>query len=141
MMRRRTRARVLALQLLYQIDLLGSGISEREREEFLQRATRDEVARRFARELVHGVLRHQAEIDARLAALAQNWQLGRMAVVDRNVLRIGAYELLYTDAPPKVVINEAVELAKRFSGKNSGAFVNGILDSLLKSVLARREAT
>ncbi|GIW72650.1 MAG: N utilization substance protein B [Planctomycetota bacterium] len=132
---------MLALQLLYQIDLLGSGISEREREEFLQRATRDEVARRFARELVHGVLRHQAEIDARLAALAQNWQLGRMAVVDRNVLRIGAYELLYTDAPPKVVINEAVELAKRFSGKNSGAFVNGILDSLLKSVLARREAT
>jgi N utilization substance protein B len=85
----------------------------------------------FARELVKGVVANRDEIDRRLAGVSRNWRLGRMDRVDRNVLRLGAYELLFgDDVPAKVAINEAVELAKEFGTEHSGAFVNGILDAL-----------
>jgi transcription antitermination factor NusB len=85
----------------------------------------------LSRELVDGVAQHLEEIDAKIASYAANWELERMAVVDRNVLRMGSFELLYRqDIPPKVSINEAVELAKKFSGLASGKFVNGILDKI-----------
>ena len=90
---------------------------------------------RFARELVDGVLEHRSEIDERIKSVAENWDLARMAVVDRNVLRLGVYELVHRrDIPPKVTINEAIDLAKRYGTAESGTFVNGILDRIMSQV-------
>ena len=80
---------------------------------------------------MNGVAAHREELDAVIRAVAQNWEITRMAVIDRNVLRMAAYELFHCpDIPPKVAINEAIELGKRFSTQNSGAFINGILDKI-----------
>ncbi len=86
----------------------------------------------FARSLVAGVRRNRSELDALLIRTADHWSLERMAATDRNVLRLGAYEILYTDMPGRVAINEAVELAKRFGTAHSAQFVNGILDRFLE---------
>jgi N utilization substance protein B len=85
----------------------------------------------FARSLVAGVQRHREEMDALIEEGAENWSLRRMAATDRNILRLGAYEILHTDTPPRVAVNEAVELAKRFGSAQSAQFVNGILDRLM----------
>jgi N utilization substance protein B len=85
----------------------------------------------FALSLINGVLRNQQELDSQLGAIADNWSIDRMAATDRNVLRLGAYEILYTETPDRVAINEAVELAKRFGTAHSAQFVNGILDKFL----------
>jgi N utilization substance protein B len=87
----------------------------------------------FARSLVAGVRRNRGELDALLGKTADNWRIERMAVTDRNVLRLGAFELLFTDIPGPVAIDEAVELAKRYGSAQSAQFVNGILDKLLSS--------
>ena len=87
----------------------------------------------FARGLLDGVRRNRTELDELLKKTADNWSLERMAVVDRNILRIGAYEMLHSDTPERVAINEAVELAKRFGAKQSPHFVNGILDRFVKN--------
>ena len=87
----------------------------------------------FAREILKGVRQHRGLLDERLAKAADNWKLTRMANTDRNVLRIGAYEVLYSDIPDRVAINEAINLAKRYGSNNSSQFVNGILDRLMKS--------
>jgi len=85
----------------------------------------------FFNHLVQGVLRSQPEIDALIVQFANNWKMDRMSCVDRNILRIAVYELLYCqDIPPKVSINEAIEVGKKFGTEESGAFVNGILDSI-----------
>jgi len=89
-----------------------------------------EGARAFAKELVHGISEHRAELDALLAANATNWRISRMAAVDRNILRIGAYELTRTDTPARVVLDEAIELARRFGDDPSPSFVNGVLDAI-----------
>ena len=135
-MRVRTRARELALQFLFQIDFQGDGYAS-ELDAFLDEqlagkpGTTD--AKIYARALVHGVIAHRPEIDALLAKAAANWQLDRMAAIDRNALRIGCYEMLYNgEIPTKVAINEAIELGKRFSTEASGSFVNGILDRIRK---------
>jgi len=86
----------------------------------------------FADELIVGVRQHRDELDEALSKIADNWRLSRMAATDRNVLRLGAYELLHTDTPPPVVINEAIELARRYGTDQSAQFVNGVLDRLLK---------
>ena len=87
----------------------------------------------FATRLVEGTLANRDAIDARLQAVTRNWDLRRMAAIDRNVLRMAIYELAYChDVPPKVAINEAIELGKKFSTANSGGFVNGILDKLIE---------
>jgi N utilization substance protein B len=91
-----------------------------------------EGARAFAKQLVGGVCASREDLDARLAVHSENWRVDRMAAVDRNVLRIGAYEILHTDTPAAIAIDEAVELARRFGGERSPAFVNGILDSLAR---------
>jgi len=108
-------------------------------EEELNHLTREELtslvcsnAKEFARSLVAGVRQHREDIDAQIAQAAENWSLSRMAVTDRNVLRLGVYELLYTNTPDRVAIDEAVELAKRFGTAQSGPFVNGILDQLMR---------
>jgi transcription antitermination factor NusB len=119
------------MKALYQIDLLGS-IDEEE----LVALLRNEAAEgadvyAFARELVEGTVVRRAEIDAIIGEVAENWEISRMAVVDRNIIRMAIYEMLWRDdVPPKVAINEAIDLAKKYSTKNSSAFVNGILDKV-----------
>ncbi|GIW96555.1 MAG: N utilization substance protein B [Pirellulaceae bacterium] len=131
-MRRRSRAREVALQLLYEEDLNPTRPAEAVEEFLNQRLGGDVDLIQFARRLMGGVRRNRAEIDAALRSAAEHWTLERMAVIDRNILRIGTYELLYTDIPGQVAINEAVELAKRYGGAQSPSFVNGILDRLLR---------
>lgn len=134
-MKKRSRARELALQFLYQADLVGS--APEEAEGFLREEERDLETRGFARRLVDGVGENASAIDERIQAVAQNWNISRMAVLDRNILRLGVHELLYCpDIPPKVAINEAIEMGKRFSTQNSGAFINGILDKIMNEALA-----
>ena len=129
-MKKRTRARELALQFLYQVDLLGDE-ARGELSAFLRMEERDAETCRFAKRLVEGALTEAQRIDDEIQAVAQNWHISRMAVIDRNVLRIATYELLECeDIPPKVAINEAIELGKRYSTQNSGAFINGILDKI-----------
>ena len=132
-MRRRTLARRLAVEVLYQVDLLGAEAKD----DALESPTvkKGSETQRFARELVDGVLEHRSEIDERIKSVAENWDLARMAVVDRNVLRLGVYELAHwRDIPPKVTINEAIDLAKRYGTAESGTFVNGILDRIMSQV-------
>ena len=89
------------------------------------------ATRLFADKLIRGVLEHRPELDARIKQHAENWDLHRMAVVDRNILRLAIYEMLHRDdIPPVVSINEAVDIAKKFSTQDSGKFVNGILDKI-----------
>jgi N utilization substance protein B len=136
----RHRSREAALQVLFAIDLgrrEGAPESEMSRaEEAFERVAAHfelpEGARAFAKELVTGVCRSLQELDARLAAHSEHWRIERMAAVDRNVLRIGAYEILHTDTPAAIAIDEAVELAQRFGGDRSPGFVNGILDSVAR---------
>ncbi len=135
-MRIRTRARELALQFLFQIDFQGDGFAT-ELDRFLDETLWGKAgmadAKIYARALVAGVIEHRVEIDALLQKAAANWDLDRMAGVDRNALRIGCYEMLYNDdIPTKVAINEAIELGKRYSTEASGAFVNGLLDRIRK---------
>ena len=131
-MRKRTRARQLALQILYQMDITQD-FSESSLESFWrnQKEAIDSTVKQFALDLVKGIQEYQEIIDRKIAQYAKNWELKRMAVVDRNILRQACFEFLYRpDIPPKVAINEAIELAKRFSGAESGKFVNGILDKI-----------
>lgn len=129
-MRRRTLSRELALQALYEIDVRGPEAIDHV-EERLKADASDPEIEQFARELVMGTWENRATIDQKIEAVARNWELKRMAVVDRNILRLATFELLYRkDVPPLVAINEAIELAKKFSTKNSGPFVNGILDNI-----------
>jgi N utilization substance protein B len=97
----------------------------------IQDALRDEELARFAWGLFAGVMESRGALDKKIEGTAANWTLGRMAPTDRNALRIGAFELLYTDTPHRVVIDEALELAKTYGGAQSSAFVNGILDRLI----------
>ena len=101
-------------------------------EEFLSRRLDSKKLQAFASSLVEGVSRHRAELDRLLESTADHWSLERMAATDRNVMRLGAFEILMADTPDAVAINEAVELAKRFGSGQSAQFVNGILDRLLK---------
>ena len=129
-MKKRTRARELALQFLYQLDLRGRELLPEARD-FFRTEEEDRTAREFATQLVDGVIEHAEQIDQVIREVAENWEIARMAVIDRNVLRMATFELLHCpDIPPKVAINEAIELGKRFSTQNSGKFINGILDKV-----------
>ncbi len=131
-MSRRSRAREVVLQVLYEDDMNPSH-SLVASDEFLRRRLHNaQELMEFASSLVAGVRRNRRELDQMLAERAKNWSLKRMAVTDRNVLRLGAYEILFTDTPDRVAINEAVDLAKRFGTQQSAQFVNGILDRFLK---------
>jgi transcription antitermination factor NusB len=132
-MRKRTQAREFALQILYQLDITRDDCAE-SLSKFWENNSEnqiEEVVKEFACDLVKGIQENLPGIDAKISHYAQNWQLERMAVVDRNILRIGCYELLFRrDIPPKASINEAVEIAKRYSGVEAGKFVNAILDKV-----------
>jgi N utilization substance protein B len=130
-MLRRSRAREVVLQLLYQDDLNPERELAPDVDFMNQRLHRNEELIGFAQTLLNGVRRNRGELNETLEQHAANWSLERMAVTDRNILRLGAFEILYSDTPGRVAINEAVELAKRFGAKQSAQFVNGILDGLL----------
>lgn len=127
---RRTRARETALQMLYQHDLNPGLAEEVIREQVLERLE-DEALARFAWSLYRGVLDQRTQLDAAIEKVAANWSLRRMAPTDRNVLRLGAFELGHTDTPPRVIIDEAIEMARKFGSAQSPPFVNGILDRLI----------
>jgi N utilization substance protein B len=129
-MSRRSRAREIALQALFQEDLNPQNSLEN-LGAFLAARLQDEPSREFAKQLVLGVKRNQAELDQLLAEKAVNWSVHRMAATDRNLLRLGAYEIRYSDTPDRVAIDEAIELSKRYGTANSPQFINGILDKLL----------
>ncbi|HED65596.1 MAG TPA: transcription antitermination factor NusB [Planctomycetes bacterium] len=136
-MNKRTRARELALKFLYQIDLRGPDLVA-EAAEFFREEEGDKDAREFALHLVRGTVEHQVEIDGVIREVARNWEIERMAVIDRNVLRMATYEILHRkDIPPKVSINEAIELGKRYSTQNSGGFINGVLDKIKDKVATK----
>lgn len=144
--RRRTRAREIALQLLFQFDLRGDGYADEVGATIgalcAAEAEVEADVVEFATRLVEGTLAARADIDRRLASVAKNWDLRRMANVDRNVLRMAIYELMFCkDVPPKVAINEAIELGKKFSTANSGGFINGILDRVRMDLEKERGAT
>jgi N utilization substance protein B len=133
-MRSRSKSREYALQILYQVDIRRSGHQEII-EEFwnTQEPSPPGDVKAFANELASGTVERLAEIDPLITSFADNWDLKRMAVIDRNILRLGVFELLHReDVPPKVCINEAIELAKRFGDAESGKFINGILDAIHK---------
>ena len=133
--RNRTLAREISLQALFQQDLTDS--KKEDLDDLLSEAA--EAARGYARSLVIGVLENTQELDSRISEVTANWKLERIAAVDRAVLRLGLYELLeMAEVPPKVVINESVELAKKFSTEKSGAFVNGVLDKIYQTMSAGR---
>ena len=133
---RRSRAREVALQVLFQRDA-NAGVARAAVEAFVRERLKDSASIAYALKLVDGVVEQRDEIDGLLSAAAENWRLVRMAAVDRNVLRLGVFELMARDAqtPPPVVLNEAIELSRRFGSADSPAFVNGVLDKVHRSLL------
>jgi transcription antitermination protein NusB len=131
----RRKARELALQALYQHDIAGDPPAKLAAD-LHQRYhdSEDPEALAFAAQLVTIVLGHIAELDALIEGAARNWRMARMAVIDRNILRLGAAQLLHcrAEVPPKVAIDESIELAKHFGDDESGRFVNGILDRIYR---------
>jgi len=128
----RRRARELALQLLYQFELTG-GSPEEMQNDFDEWRNASEGVQAFADLLLRGTLSRLEEIDAELSSQTTHWRLERLAAVDRNILRVALYELLCeTDTPHAVVIDEAIEIAKKFGAKDSARFVNGVLDGFVK---------
>ncbi|MBU0546087.1 transcription antitermination factor NusB [Patescibacteria group bacterium] len=137
-------ARSIAMQTLYEWDFRGRptailpALMEHDLKEFGAGLTETE----FTKELVDGVIDHLDEIDKMITQYAPEWPLEQITIVDRNVLRIGIYELKFSEnVPPKVAINEAIELAKSFGGPSSGRFVNGVLGSIYKEYFLKDEPT
>ncbi len=127
----RRRAREIVLQLLYEDDLNPEQDRQVADTFLVKRLAGNRPLVQFARKLLSEVLRNRREIDKALSARASNWSIRRMAAIDRNILRLGAYEILFSDTPGRVVINEAIELAKRYGDRQSGHFVNGVLDRIM----------
>lgn len=135
-MGRRRKARELALQLLYELDVRGESDPGPAAEAFWQRQTADEEVRVFADTIVRGTKLHQPKIDELISRFAERWDLDRMAMADRNILRAGIFELLWmSDVPPKVAINEALDIARKFSTEESTRFINGLLDRVRRELL------
>ncbi len=129
----RRKAREFSLQMLYMLDIVGEEDIRAQLHRFWEDYGQLAESRPFAMELTLGVRRHLEEIDRTISRSSHNWKLNRMSYVDRNLLRLAVYELLYCpDIPPKVSINEAIEISKRFGDKDSGAFINGILDQVFR---------
>ena len=148
-MGQRRKSREIALQMLYQMEVTGQPpheviglyyeMTSSDEDNMPDRA---ESFRPFAEEIVNGVFAHRSGLDAMIVAASENWRIERMSIIDRNVLRIALYEMLYCfEIPPKVSINEAIDLGKTFGSPDSGAFINGILDHLLPEVNRARETT
>ena len=139
-MGKRREGREAAVQFLYQLDLHGTGDAADPAAFWELRTMPGSAAtpaktRAFTEQLVQGVLAHREEIDARIKECTANYELHRLAAVDRNILRVAIFELLHSlDVAPVVIINEAIEVAKRFGTEKSGGFVNGVLDRIKKDL-------
>jgi N utilization substance protein B len=134
---KRRRSREFALQVLYQLEITKQNALQamvQLRENFSSEEEDDE----FAKRIVLGVMDHRQEIDRLIEGRSENWRLDRMTIIDRNILRIAIFELLYCDeVPPKVTLNEAIDLGKRYGSEESGSFVNGILDRIQNEVIRK----
>jgi len=138
-MTRRSRGREVALQLLYQREH-NPKIDRAALEQFVRARLKDEPICRFCLFLFDGVVANMPQIDAKISAAAENWRIARMPTVDRNILRLGAYELLHMqDTPAAVAFDEAIELARRYGTTDSSAFVNGVLDRLRREAVSDPE--
>jgi len=136
-LRKRKKSRGFALQILYQFDITKQDLSRiltQYQEHFPLKGDKDD----FLERLVFGVEKHSQEIDSLIKQYSINWRLDRMSVIDRNILRIALFELLYCeDIPPKVTLNEAIDLGKRYGNEDSGSFINGILDRIQNEVVRK----
>jgi transcription antitermination protein NusB len=129
-MHQRRKAREIALQVLYELDVLDIDAKEAIAI-FWNYFGAPEESRKFSSLLIEGTCDKKAEIDSLVSSCSDNWSLARMSRVDRNILRMAVYELLYCpDIPPKVTLNEAIDLGKLYGSENSGSFINGILDAV-----------
>ncbi len=135
---KRTKARERALQALYQIDVSATEIDVALARFWRSFEPAERDVQELAEQLVRGVHRERRAIDERIEGASTNWRVDRMARVDRNALRLAVFELLHGDAPVKVVINEAIELGKKYGSESSGAFVNGVLDRIAAGLPAGR---
>jgi N utilization substance protein B len=131
----RRKSREFALQMLFEWDMTRQATARVEKL-FWKSARAADSTRKFANQLFEGTVAEAASIDQLVEKLAENWRLNRLAAVDRSILRLAIYELRFGTAPPKVVIDEALELAKKFSSAEAPAFLNGILDAVFKSLEA-----
>jgi len=132
-MRKRTKARECALKILYKIDITKDECNDSMEDFWVSNKEVEPSVKAFANDLVKGVSENIDNIDKIISSYATNWNIKRMAIVDRNILRLSTCELIYMkDIPPKVSINEAVEIAKKYGDKDSSKFVNGILDKIKK---------
>lgn len=136
-MGKRRKSREFALQVLYQLDITkqdAAGTIAQLQEHFLSREGSDE----FAKQIVLGVTEHRQEIDRLIKQYSKNWRLDRMNMIDRIILRMATFELLYCEEiPPKVTLNEAIDLGKRYGAQDSGSFINGILDRIQNEVVRK----
>lgn len=138
-MKIRHRARIAALQALYEVDCAGHPPFE-VIERRLQELELPEAGEEFARDLAQGVIHHQEQLDSFIGRYAPEWPVDQIAIIDRNILRIAIYEIVVdNDTPIKVAINEAVELAKKFGSDSSGRFVNGVLGTLVAKEMEIRQ--
>jgi N utilization substance protein B len=138
-MGKRRKAREGALQILYQLEFDDSSV-DHAIDRFWEKKKAPEETKEYSRWLVQGILSRQNEIDVAIQAISEHWRIARMAMVDRNILSLAAFELLFAESvAPAVIINEAIEIAKRFSGPEAAVFVNGILDALRKKIQAEKK--
>jgi N utilization substance protein B len=131
---KRTKARERAIQALYQIDVAATDLDEALARFWRSFEPVEREVQLVAEGLVRGVAAQRREIDDAIESVSTHWRLDRMAKVDRNVLRLAVFELRSSDVPVKVVINEAIELGKKYGSESSGAFVNGVLDKIAQSL-------
>jgi len=131
----RTKSREFAMQMLFQWDISQQDFTKLEAR-FWKSAKAADKTRLFANMLFEGAAKDAAALDELIGKHAENWRLERLSAIDRAILRLAIYEMRGAETPPKVVLNEAVELAKKFSSEDSGAFVNGVLDAFHKSLKA-----
>ncbi|MBI5676623.1 MAG: transcription antitermination factor NusB [Nitrospirae bacterium] len=130
---KRRRAREYVLQILFQLEITGNKLSDDELKEFWKGKDEAQEVKEFTQSIVIGTLENIASLDEIIKNAAEHWSLDRMAVIDKNILRAAAYELVYrADIPTSVVINEALEIAKKYSTEESASFLNGILDKIAK---------
>ena len=133
----RKKSREFALQVLYQLNITKQDVITA-LTQFEEHFLSPEEADEFLRRLVLGVLEHCPELDRLIEQYSENWRLDRINLIDRNILRMALFELLYCeDIPPKVTINEAIDLGKRFGSEDSGSFINGILDRIQNEVIRK----
>lgn len=136
---KRRKGREFAFQFLFQFDFTGKRPGKRDFDEFWAEKNGNAEVRKFTEDIVNGTITNLKEIDTVIQRATEHWVLQRMAAVDRNILRFATYELLYrSDIPSAVTINEALEIAKRFSTNESASFINGILDKIAKGIEGKR---